>query len=359
MDVEQQGIAFGKEGDRYVVGGGEAAEAGRREHGAGAFDAGGHGEELEGGVGLGGSAGEVQGIEDGEFGGLTGLVDAGDDEFGVAIEIEVKQGEGGEVAAVPVLAEDVAVDVQYEELAGIPEVVMGDGNDARDAIGKATEDIKTAGEEGWFEGFDGGLDGAAEAAGPEHVAAGVEAVEEVVGIGQFAGDEEFVGAVGIEIGLDDFGEKSTGAGGGVGAGVEGPGGAALFVEGGDDAVIDGEVMEGGGAEIQPGGDGAGEEREQSDGGVDEVGRPRRGRGLGGAPGVEFGRQGDDAAVGAGEAANGEGASAFPELDGANGDAEVAGEFLPGLEFGGHGSRMGWLGTVAKRNEAKLRVKGAR
>ena len=127
--------------------------------------------------------------------------------------------------------------------------MVGDGDDAGEAIGKAAEDFKTAGEEGWFEGFDCGLDGATEVAGPEHVAAGVEAVEDVVGIGQFAGDEEFVGAVGVEIGLDDFGEIGARAGGGVGAGVEGPGWVSLFVEGGDDAVVDGEVVEGGGAEI--------------------------------------------------------------------------------------------------------------
>lgn len=81
--------------------------------------------------------------------------------------------------------------------------------------------------------------------------------------------------------------------------------------------------------------------------------------MSGAPGFDFGGESENAAVGAGEAADGEGTGAFPELDGANGDTEVVGEFLPGLEFGGHDDRMGRLGLIAKRNEAKLGVAGAR
>ena len=287
VNVEQEGIAFGKEGDRYVVGGSEAADVRRFENEASPFDACGHVEELKGGVLFGGGAGEVEGIEDGHFRGFTGLVDAGDDEFGVTVEIEVKESEGGEVAAVPVLAEDSALDVEYLQLAGIPEVMEGDGDDAGDTIWKAAEDLEAAGLEGWFEGFDGGLDGAAEAAGPEHITTGVEAVENVIGIGQFAGDKKFVGAIGIEIGLGDSGEVGTGAGGGVGAGVEGPGGVALPVEGGDDAVIDGEVMERGGAKVPPGGDGAGDEGEQDERGVAEIGGMVRRRGVGRSPLIDF------------------------------------------------------------------------
>lgn len=53
MDVEQEGVAFGHEGDGDVIGGGKTAERGWGKDGTGAFDAGGHGEKLEGAVVLG------------------------------------------------------------------------------------------------------------------------------------------------------------------------------------------------------------------------------------------------------------------------------------------------------------------
>lgn len=272
----------------------------------------------------------------------------------MTVEVHIEERKRGEVAAVPVFSEDVAADIEYEQLAGIPEMMVGQGSDAGHTVRESVENGKAAGVEWRLEGFDGGTDRAAETASPEHVATGVEAVEDVVGIGQFAGDEEFVGAVAIEVGLDGPGEIGARAEWGVGAGMKGPGGAALFIVGGDNAVVDGEVMERSGAEVPQHGGGSGEEGEQNGSGVDEIGRPGRGRGVSGAPGINFRRDGEDAAVGTGQAADGEGAGPFPELDGANGDAEVGGYFLPGLEFVGHRDRCGGLAVLPsamKRNTA--------
>ena len=350
--IEQEGLPFGDECDGDIIGGRNTAEGGGGKNSARPFDAGGHGEELKGGFVLSGGSGEMEGIEYGQFGGFPRLIEAGDDEFGVAVEIDIEERECGEVAAVPVFTEDVALNIKNEQLAGKPEVMVGDGDDPRDPIGKATKDGKPARVEGRFKGGGGGLDGAAETAGPEHVAAGIKAVNDVIGVGQFASNEKLVGAVAIEIGLDGPGEMRTWADGGIGTGMESPGGAALFVESGDDAVVDGEVMKRGGAEVPPHGGGTGEEGEQNGRGVDEIGRRERGRRVCGAPGIDFGGNSEDAAVGSWQAADGKGTGPLPELDSTNGDAEVGGYFLPGLEFAGHRDRMRRIGGIAKRNEAK-------
>ena len=147
------------------------------------------------------------------------------------------------------------------------------------------------------------------------------------------GGNDLVLAIAVKVGLDDSREESIKRGAIETAGGIGPGDLSGAVEGSDYTVVESVVMERRGAKQEPGEDcPSGEGREDVKNGI-RVRSGGRERGISVTPLFDLFGDGEDETTAARQAVDRKSAFPFPELDRADGDTEVVGEFFPGLELG--------------------------